>query len=78
MVAIAIGAVNRFVVEPAVAIAGGTDDWILARDDAVGRSSVVTGRLAASTSRAPAVPAVILLAVLLAAVLALLSPGVFR
>jgi NADH-quinone oxidoreductase subunit L len=78
VVAIATGAVNRFVVEPAVAIAGGTDDWILARDDAVGRSSVATGRLAASTSRAPVVPAVILLAVLLAAVLALLSPGVFR
>jgi NADH-quinone oxidoreductase subunit L len=78
LVAVATRAVNRFVIEPAVGIAGGTGDWMLLRDDAVGRTGIATGRLAASATRVPVVPAVILLAVLLAAVLALLSPGVFR
>lgn len=78
VVAVGTRVANRFLVEPAVAIAAGTGDWILLRDDAVGRSSVATGRFAAAASRVPVVPAVILLAVLLAIVVALLSPGVFR
>ena len=78
LLAVAAGTVNRFVVEPAVSIAGGTSDWIPTRDDALGRSAVFTGRMAAAASRVPVLPAVILLAVLLAAVLAIVSPGVFR
>jgi hypothetical protein len=78
IVAFAFGSVDRFAVEPAASLADGTSDWIPTRDDALGRSVVVTGRLAVAFSRVPALPAVILLAVLLAAALALLSPGVFR
>jgi NADH:ubiquinone oxidoreductase subunit 5 (subunit L)/multisubunit Na+/H+ antiporter MnhA subunit len=76
--ALAIGSVDRFVVEPAASLADGTSEWIPTRDDALGRSAVAAGRFAAAAARLPALPAVILLAVLLAAALALVSPGVFR
>jgi hypothetical protein len=71
-------AAARFIVAPAVSIAAGTDEWSAVRDDALGRSLVTTGRLAALVSRVPVVPAVILVAVLLAVLVGLLSPGVFR
>jgi NADH:ubiquinone oxidoreductase subunit 5 (subunit L)/multisubunit Na+/H+ antiporter MnhA subunit len=76
--ATALRAAGRFIVGPAVAIAGGTEDWIPRRDDAVAESTMATGRLAAAMSRAPVVAAVVVLAVLLAATLAVVSPGVFR
>jgi formate hydrogenlyase subunit 3/multisubunit Na+/H+ antiporter MnhD subunit len=78
LVAVATRAVNRFVVGPALSIAGGTGDWIPVRDDAVGQSALATGRLAMAAARAPVVPVLILLAVLLAVGLALASPGVLR
>jgi NADH:ubiquinone oxidoreductase subunit 5 (subunit L)/multisubunit Na+/H+ antiporter MnhA subunit len=78
LLALAMRSVNRFLLEPAMSIAGGTSDWIPTRDDALGRSAVFTGRMAAATTRLPVLPAVIVLAVLLAAAVALLSPGVFR
>jgi formate hydrogenlyase subunit 3/multisubunit Na+/H+ antiporter MnhD subunit len=68
----------RFMVGPAAAIALGADEWSVVRDDALALSAVATGRLAALAARVPAVPAVILLAVALAVVLGLVSPGVFR
>jgi NADH:ubiquinone oxidoreductase subunit 5 (subunit L)/multisubunit Na+/H+ antiporter MnhA subunit len=71
-------AAGRFLVAPAASIAVGTDEWSAVRDDALGRSLLATGRLAALASRVPVVPAAIVLAVLLAAVIGLLSPGVFR
>ncbi|HEY4869656.1 MAG TPA: proton-conducting transporter membrane subunit, partial [Candidatus Dormibacteraeota bacterium] len=74
----AMWATDRFLIGPAVSIAGGTADWITVRDDALGRSGLATGRLAAAATRLPAVPVVILLAVLLATVLAIVAPGVFR
>jgi NADH:ubiquinone oxidoreductase subunit 5 (subunit L)/multisubunit Na+/H+ antiporter MnhA subunit len=77
-VARAMGTVDRFVIDPAEGLAVGTGEWIPARDDALGRSVVFTGRLAAAAVRAPFLPTVIVLAVLLAATLALVSPGVFR
>jgi NADH:ubiquinone oxidoreductase subunit 5 (subunit L)/multisubunit Na+/H+ antiporter MnhA subunit len=77
-VAFAFRSVDRFALRPAASLADGTSEWIPTRDDAVGRSALATGRLAAAASRVPAVPAVILLAVLLAAAFAVLSPGVFR
>jgi len=76
--AAATRAVNRFVVGPATGLASGTDGWIPSRDDAVARSTVATGRLVTLAVRAPVAPAVILLAVLLAAIIAFVSPGVFR
>jgi NADH:ubiquinone oxidoreductase subunit 5 (subunit L)/multisubunit Na+/H+ antiporter MnhA subunit len=78
LLSVAMRAVDRFVVGPAEGLATGTGEWIPARDDALGRSAIVTGRLAAAAARAPALPMVILAAVLLAVVLALISPGVFR
>jgi NADH:ubiquinone oxidoreductase subunit 5 (subunit L)/multisubunit Na+/H+ antiporter MnhA subunit len=78
VVGIALLTANRFVVGPVVAIAGGTSEWIPTRDDALARSAVAGGRLAAAVARWPVVPAVILFALLLAAALALVSPGVFR
>jgi NADH-quinone oxidoreductase subunit L len=77
-VAVATSTVDRFVVTPAVGIAVGTDEWNVVRDEALGRAAVITGRFAASASRAPVVPVVILLAVLMAAVVGFISPGVFR
>lgn len=78
LVALALGSVDRFAVEPAASLAIGTSEWIPTRDDALGRSAIATGRLASAASRVPVLPTVILLAFLLAAALALLSPGVFR
>jgi hypothetical protein len=71
-------AAGRFVVGPAVSIATAADDWSVVRDDALGLSAVATGRLAALAARVPVVPAVIFLAVLLAFVLGIVSPGVLR
>ncbi|HXC79499.1 MAG TPA: proton-conducting transporter membrane subunit [Candidatus Acidoferrum sp.] len=68
----------RLMVAPAAAIAAGADEWSGVRDDALGLSAVATGRIAALAARVPVVPAVILLAVVLAVVLGLISPGVFR
>jgi len=68
----------RFIVAPAAAIAVATDEWSVVRDDALALSAVATGRLAALAARVPVVPAVILAAVVLAVVLGLVSPGVFR
>jgi NADH:ubiquinone oxidoreductase subunit 5 (subunit L)/multisubunit Na+/H+ antiporter MnhA subunit len=71
-------AAARFVVGPAEGIAAGADEWSIVRDDAIGLSFVATGRLAALAARMPVVPAVIFLAVVLAVVLGILSPGVFK
>jgi hypothetical protein len=70
--------VSRFVIEPVEGLAGGTEEWIPSRDDALGRSAVATGRLAALATRAPVLPVLIMLAVLLAGGIALISPGMFR
>jgi hypothetical protein len=72
------GAAGRFVVAPAVSIATAADEWSVVRDDALGLSAVATGRLAALAARLAMVPAVIFLAVVLAVVVGLVSPGVFR
>jgi hypothetical protein len=76
--ALALRTVSRFVVGPAVAIAGGTEDWSPRRDDAMGESMLATGRFVVAFSRAPVIAAAIALAVLLAVTLALVSPGLFR
>jgi NADH:ubiquinone oxidoreductase subunit 5 (subunit L)/multisubunit Na+/H+ antiporter MnhA subunit len=75
---LAMRSAGRFVVGPAVAIAGGTEDWSPRRDDAMGESLLATGRFVIVLSRAPAIAVAIALAVLLAVTLALVSPGVFR
>jgi len=72
------GWATRFMVAPAAAVAAGADEWSVVRDDALALSAVSSGRLAVLAARVPVVPAVILLAVVLAVVLGLVSPGVFR
>lgn len=78
LAAIVLRTADRFVIGPVAGLAGGTGEWIPVRDDTLGRSFIATGRLAAAAARAPALPMVILLVVLLAAGLAFISPGVFR
>lgn len=70
--------VGRFVVGPSVDIAGRTAEWIPAGDGALGRSAVAAGWLPVFMTRVPAAALLVLLAVLLAVVVGLLSPGVFR
>jgi hypothetical protein len=70
--------VDRFLVAPTTDIARRIGDWISAGDGALGRSAEVTGQLALAVSRAPAIPLVVLLAVVLTFVIALVAPGVWR
>ena len=70
--------VERFVVAPATDIAGRLGDWIPAGDGALGRLATASGQLALGAARAPALPLVMALAIVLAVVFALLAPGVAR
>jgi NADH:ubiquinone oxidoreductase subunit 5 (subunit L)/multisubunit Na+/H+ antiporter MnhA subunit len=74
----AFALVDRFLVAPTTDIARRIGDWIPAGDGALGRSVEVTGQLALAVSRAPAIPLVVLLAVVLTFVIALVAPGVWR
>ena len=78
LVAGGVAAVNRFVFAPAIDIADRAGEWIPAADGAVGRAAIASGRYAAATSRAPVLPLMIVLAVALAVLIGVLSPGVFR
>lgn len=71
-------AVERFLVAPAAGIARRTGDLIAAGDGRVGGAATASGRLAVAAGRAPALPLLILLAVLLALGVGLVAPGVFR
>jgi hypothetical protein len=71
-------AVDRFLVAPATDLAARSGDGLAAGDERLGHAAAAAGRLAARTTRAPSVPLVILLAVLLAIGLGLIAPGVFR
>ena len=76
--AVASAGVERFVVAPATDIAGRLGDWIPAGDGALGRLATASGQLALGAARAPALPLVMALAIVLAVVFALLAPGVAR
>jgi NADH:ubiquinone oxidoreductase subunit 5 (subunit L)/multisubunit Na+/H+ antiporter MnhA subunit len=71
-------AVDRFLVAPATDLAARSGDGLAAGDERLVRAAAAAGRLAARSTRAPSVPLVILLAVLLAIGLGLIAPGVFR
>ncbi|OLD50919.1 MAG: hypothetical protein AUI42_01025 [Actinobacteria bacterium 13_1_40CM_2_65_8] len=71
-------ALSRFIFEPVATITERLDDWIPAGDGGLARAVAASGRLAIAAARMPAVPLVVLLAVLLALVVGLASPGVFR
>ncbi|HKC19289.1 MAG TPA: proton-conducting transporter membrane subunit [Candidatus Dormibacteraeota bacterium] len=72
------GVVDRFLVAPSTDIARRVGDWIPAGDSALGRFAGSTGELALAAMRLPAVPVLVLVAVVLAIVVALVGPGVIR
>ncbi|HEV2033301.1 MAG TPA: proton-conducting transporter membrane subunit [Candidatus Dormibacteraeota bacterium] len=78
VVAVGTAVIDRFVFAPVLDIAGRTGEWIPAGDSELGRAAIGSGRFALGAARAPVLPLVVLLAVLLALVVGLLSPGVFR
>ncbi|HUE68454.1 MAG TPA: proton-conducting transporter membrane subunit [Candidatus Acidoferrum sp.] len=70
--------VDRFLIAPTTDIARRIGDWIPAGDTALGRFTGATGELAVSAMRLPALPVILLLAVVLAVLIALIGPGVIR
>jgi NADH:ubiquinone oxidoreductase subunit 5 (subunit L)/multisubunit Na+/H+ antiporter MnhA subunit len=69
---------DRFLVAPVTDLARRIDVWLPAGDGAVGRFAVSTGRLALAGMRAPALPVVLVLAVVLAIAVGLVSQGASR
>jgi hypothetical protein len=78
LIARAVSLFDRFIFEPSVGIVEHVEDWLPKGDGAVGRISALTGRVAAGSAWAPAAPALVVMAVLLALLIGLLSPGVLR
>lgn len=72
------GLFMRFLVAPTTDIARRLGDWIPAGDGAIGRFAVTSGQIALASLRAPALPLVIALVVLLAVAIAFIGPGVLR
>jgi formate hydrogenlyase subunit 3/multisubunit Na+/H+ antiporter MnhD subunit len=70
--------VERFLVAPSTELARRIDVWLPAGDGALGRFAGTSGRLALAGGRLPAVPLLVLLAVVLAIVLGLAGPGLLR
>ena len=69
---------DRFIFEPSGRIVERTEQWLPAGDGALARVSLFSGRVAATSARAPAAAVLVVMAVLLALLIALLSPGVLR
>ena len=70
--------VDRFLISPSMDLVRRFGDWLPAGDGAIGRFAAATGQLALASSRAPALPIVVALAVVLALVFALAAPGIVR
>lgn len=70
--------IDRFLIAPITDIARRLGDWIPAGDTALGRFAGASGQLALAAARAPAVPVLVALAVVLAVLFALVAPGVAR
>ena len=73
-----LGVVDRFLVGPTTDVARRLGDWIPRGDGALGRFATASGELALAAGRAPALPIVVALAIVLAIVFALFAPGIFR
>ena len=73
-----LGVVDRFLVGPTTDAARRVGDWIPRGDGALGRFATASGQLALAAGRAPALPIVLGLAIVLAIVLALAAPGIAR
>ncbi|MGH7763885.1 MAG: proton-conducting transporter membrane subunit [Candidatus Dormibacteraceae bacterium] len=70
--------IDRFLVAPSGDLSGRMEQWLPAGDGALGRLADASGRLAIAGGRLPALPLLVLLAVVLAAVLGLVAPGLLR
>ena len=70
--------VDRFLVAPTTDIARRIGDWIPAGDTALARFAGATGALSLSAMRLPALPLLLVLAVVLAVLFAVVGPGVIR
>jgi NADH:ubiquinone oxidoreductase subunit 5 (subunit L)/multisubunit Na+/H+ antiporter MnhA subunit len=70
--------VDRFLFAPLIDIATRTDRWMSRGDGGIVSAVEATGRLGALGSRLPGLPVAILAAVILALVVGLFAPGVFR
>jgi len=70
--------VDRFLVAPINDIARRIGTWAPGGDGALGRLAGVSGQLAVSAGRAPALPLAILLTIVVAVFLALVVPGIAR
>ena len=73
-----LGVVDRFLAAPTTDAARRLGEWIPRGDGALGRFATASGELALSAVRAPALPIVVGLAIVLAVVFALVAPGIFR
>lgn len=69
-------ALDRFLLEPGARIADRAGDAVFASDGAIGRMSITSGVLASAATRAPALPVLIVITLLLALLVGLLAPGV--
>jgi NADH:ubiquinone oxidoreductase subunit 5 (subunit L)/multisubunit Na+/H+ antiporter MnhA subunit len=74
----AYAVIERFLVAPSIDIARRYGGWVPGREGALGRVASAAGQLAVASSRAPALPILVGVAVVLALVLALAAPGIAR
>lgn len=75
----AYGNFDRFIVQPVTEIALRVGErWIPVGDGAVGRALDTSGRFVVAGARLPVLPIVLVIAVILALVVGIVSPGVFR
>jgi len=72
------GLIDRFLVAPSTDIARRYGGWVPGSEGALGRIASATGQLALASSRAPGLPIVLAVAVVLALVFALAAPGILR
>jgi NADH:ubiquinone oxidoreductase subunit 5 (subunit L)/multisubunit Na+/H+ antiporter MnhA subunit len=69
---------DRYLVVPSYKIVDRVTAWIPAGDGALGRVSVLSGRMSVTAVAAPALPVLVVMGVLVALLIALVSPGVLR
>ena len=70
--------IDRFLIGPSTDIARRFGGWVPGAEGALGRIASAPGQLALASSRAPALPIVLAVAVVLALVFALAAPGILR
>ncbi len=71
-------AYTRFISAPVTAVTLGLSDWIPQGDGDLARAAAASGRLALSVARVPALPLLVVLAVVLALAVGLAEPGLLR